>query len=590
MSKYATRVRRIVPAMLLCALLLGLAPAPTATHAGIVTPDDGAVRVANSITSSDRLCPALPPPAGNVIDVYPSQTNDLMLLILNASPGDTFLLHDGTYDLPYNEYIFVKADGVTIRSASGNREAAVIDGHYNDGGYGRDLITIAASDVTIADLTVMRAHDHPIHVHPHSEGTTDIENALIYNVYIVDPGQQAIKINAHSGHYADNGVIACSHIELTEAGRSFVWTRNGSCYTGGVDGHEAWGWEVRDNLIEGSWCPGDGGDCGDDDLSEHAVHLWTGSRDTVVARNVLIDNARGVGFGLGSGGGRTYSPDPCPVTSGGVGHYDGAIRNNFIFAGAAGLYASDCGFDCGVCLEQACGAVVVHNTVASTQAPFSSIEWRWGNTDVDITNNLVTHNLRDRGGSATLAGNLDYQPLSLFLDGAGGDLHLVESARVAIDQGVSAGVAIDIDGEARDVSPDVGADEFHGVDLSHSRKTADPEQAGTGDAVTYTLQVHNAGVLSATDSVLFDPIPAHTTYVPGSVRATSGVATATGGIRWTGTVSPTGSITVIFQVTVTEAVAIVNTAVITDRYGAPTLLRALVNAISVYLPVAIRTD
>lgn len=570
---------QLTAVMLLTVLLPGLALAAIA-----VTPGHGAAAVARS----EKFCPALPPPTGNVIDIYPSQVGQLMSIILNASIGDTFLLHDGIYDVPYNEYIYVRADGVTIRSASGNREAVVIDGHYNDGDYGRNLITIAASGVTIADLTVKRSYDHPVHVHPHWEDTTDIENAHIYNVHVIDPGQQAIKINALGGHYADNGAVACSHIELTDTGRSFVWARNGSCYTGGVDGHEAWGWEIRDNLIEGFWCAGGGGGCDDDDLSEHAIHFWTGSRDTIVERNVLIDNARGVGFGLGSGGGRAYSPDPCPVASGGVGHYDGIARNNVIFAGAPGLHASDCGFDCGVCLEQACGTAVLHNTVASTQAPFSSIEWRWWNTNVDITNNLVTHNLRDRGGTATLAGNLDHQPLSLFVDGTGGDLHLAETAGEAIDKGTSAGVATDIDGEARDAAPDVGADEFHGVDLSSSRKTVDPGHAGVGDVLTYTIVLYNTSILSAPDAVLFDAIPPHTTYVPDSVYASSGIATDTGGIGWVGAVLPGASVTVTFQVTAAEAVAIVNTVVITDPYGTSTLLTALANARRVNLPLVLR--
>jgi len=377
MSKSVLQGYRI--ALCVAALLLGVVQRSDAAPAeGQVSDGSEAVR---GPASSEAFCPPLPPPGGNVIDVYPAQAGQLMSIVLQASPGDTILLHDGTYDVPYNEYIYVKTDGVTIRSASGNREAVVIDGHYNDGQTGRDLITIAASDVTIADLTVKRSYDHPIHVHPHWEDTADIENALIYNVHVIDPGQQAVKVNAQGGHYADNGVVACSHIELTDAGRPHI--RDG-CYTGGVDGPQVWGWEVRDNLIEGFWCA--------DGLSEHAVHFWTGSRGTVVARNVLVDNARGIGFRLGwDDGRRAYDPDPCPVTSGSVGHFGGVVRNNFIFAGRAELLASTYGFDCGICLAQACGARVLHNTVASTVAPFSSIGWRFSNTDAEIINNLVTH-------------------------------------------------------------------------------------------------------------------------------------------------------------------------------------------------------
>jgi hypothetical protein len=300
----------------------------------------------------------------------------------------------------YGDHIFIRTDGVTLRSASGDREAVVIGGHYNDGTYGRDLLTIAASDVTIADLTIKRSYDHPIHIYPYWTDTKDVTDTLIYNVQIVDPGQQAIKINPASGHYVDDGVVACSRIELTDEGRSHI---RGDCYTGGVDGHQAWGWRIRDNVIQGFWCP--------NGLSEHAIHFWTGSRDTVVERNVLINNARGVGFGLGrADGGRSYDPAPCPVAAETVGHYGGVIRNNLVFADRAELFASVSGFDSGISINQACGAQVLHNTVGSTQAPSTvnqgSIEYRFQNTTATIDNNLVTHNIVARDeASATLAGN-----------------------------------------------------------------------------------------------------------------------------------------------------------------------------------------
>jgi hypothetical protein len=292
-----------------------------------------------------------------------------------------------------------------------------------------------------------------------STGSADTVGTLIYNVHIVDPGQQAIKINPHTGddalYFPDDGEVACSHIELTDAGRPYI---RDDCYTGGIDAHQARDWVIRDNVIEGFWCP--------DGLSEHGVHMWVSCRDTLVERNVLRDNARGIGFGMreSDSGKRVYSDNPCPGAGGGyVDHYGGVVRNNFVFASDGGLFSSDSGFDCGICLWQACGARVLHNTVASTQAPFSSIEWRFDHTDVDLINNLVSHNLRDRGGSAYQEGNVTGASLAWFVDGAGGDLHLASTATGAIDQ-VSAppDVSGDIDGDVRPIGPasDVGADEY----------------------------------------------------------------------------------------------------------------------------------
>jgi len=175
---------------------------------------------------------------------------------------------------------------------------------------------------------------------------------------------------------------------------------------------------IRDNEIEGFWCHSG--------LSEHAIHLWRGSRDTLVERNVLIDNARGIGFGLvTSGAARTYSDNPCPGAGGGyVDHYGGIIRNNFVFVQRDPLFDSQYGFDCGICLWQACEAQVFHNSVVSTRPPFSSIERRFDNTAVEIKNNLISHNLRGRGGSSSLAQNLENVPMTLFVDGPNSGLHL----------------------------------------------------------------------------------------------------------------------------------------------------------------------
>jgi hypothetical protein len=227
-----------------------------------------------------------------------------------------------------------------------------------------------------------------------------------------------------------------------------------------VDGHKSRGWIVRDSTIEGFWC-----DLG---LSEHGVHFWTGSRDTVVERNTFVDNARGVGFGLNQSGddARTYDDDPCPSAEGYVGHYGGIVRNNFFFADDADLFDSQYGADTGIALWQACDAKVVHNSLAFTDTPFNAIEYRFANTQADIVNNLATHNILQRqSASATLSGNLQYQALGIFEDGASGDLHLAATASSAIDQGavVEDGLcAEDFDREPRPVgvSGDVGADEY----------------------------------------------------------------------------------------------------------------------------------
>lgn len=400
-------------------------------------------------TGGDEDCGPIgePPPEGPIVQVGPSDADSLPQLVADAEPNTTFLFADGTYDLSAASILHVTTPGLRFVGGSHDRDAVILDADYAVG----EIFLVAASNTTLAHMTIQRATWHPIHV----TGGTDanVENTLIYDVAVVDPGQQAIKINpSGAGYYADFGTVACSEVILTDAGRPNV----SNCYTGGIDAHGAWGWTVRDNYFEGWWC--------EQGLSEHAVHFWTTSRDTLVERNTIVDCARGIGFGLGENGNgnqRAYDDDPCPGADF-LGHVDGEIRNNSIWAGRAELFASQSGFDSGVALEQACGARVVHNTVVSLQPPFVSMEYRWPNTSAEIVNNLVSHDIVERnGGQASLSANLEGQGLEHFVDGAGGDLHLVGSS-TAIDAGDPDALGWtdeDIDRDPRDSAPDVGSDE-----------------------------------------------------------------------------------------------------------------------------------
>ncbi|MEE4273124.1 MAG: right-handed parallel beta-helix repeat-containing protein [Thermoanaerobaculales bacterium] len=377
-------------------------------------------------------CDPLPPPAGPVIEKHPADADGLRAAVAGAATGTTIVLHDGTYDMSGGDALHrlvFSTPGVTLRSASGDREAVVLDAGYGT----NELLSIQASDVTIADITLERASDHPIHI---SGPGVPISGVLIHNVHIIDPGEQAVKVNSIGEGTVDHSTLQCSHIELTDAGRPHV----SNCYTGGLDAHEATGWLVRRNRIEGFWC--------DVGLSEHGIHMWRLCEDTVVEENLVIDCARGIGFGLGSGD---------------DGHLGGVIRNNFVAAGDPDLFASQFGFDSGIVLWGAEGARVYHNSVASTEAPFSSIEWRYIATSVTLVNNLVSDRILDRGGIGHLTTNTEYAPLSLFVDVAAGDLHLVEPSSDPVGAGtvLSPGSAdADFDGQPRDDAPDIGADEI----------------------------------------------------------------------------------------------------------------------------------
>ncbi len=265
-------------------------------------------------------CAKLPAPTGTVVNVTPAQAASLPGIVAAAKSGTTILLGDGSYVMQGTESqrrLTFAVSGVTLRSASGDRSKVVIDGEYKT----NEIVFVSASDVTIAHLTIKRAVDHLIHV---TGAPGNVKNTRLHDLALIDSGEQFVKVNGDgNGNWADNGRLECSYLELTAAGRPHVEPNPGGCYTGGIDGHGAWGWQVRLNTFKGIYCDGAG-------LAEHAVHFWTGSRDTLVERNQILSCARGIGFGLGqSGAARTYSPDPYPAVAY-KGHIDGIIRNNLI--------------------------------------------------------------------------------------------------------------------------------------------------------------------------------------------------------------------------------------------------------------------
>lgn len=97
--------------------------------------------------------------------------------------------------------------------------------------------------------------------------------------------------------------------------------------------------------------------------------------------------------------------------------------------------------------------------------------------------------------------------------------------------------------------------------LDNSTKTALPI-AVTGQTLDYTITLDNFSIVAAPNTTLVDPIPAGTTYVPGS--ATNGAIFNAGQnrVEWTGTVPANGQTNVSFAVTVNAGPGIVisNTA------------------------------
>ncbi|MED5373935.1 MAG: glycosyl hydrolase family 28-related protein [Myxococcota bacterium] len=384
-------------------------------------------------------CAAWPESTGSVKTVSPG--DDLQGIVAALEEGDTLLFEDGTYSLN-GSYLWVATPNVTLRGASGDASKVILDGGFKT----TQILTIVASDVSVSDLTFYQAWTHGVHV------TGGGHNVRLHRIVVLDPGEQGIKVNTTGETYADDGEISCSRVEMTDNSRDNA-VRN-SCYTGGIDMHQTRGWVIRDNEIRGFWC--------ESGLSEHGIHLWRANADSLIVRNRVENCARGIGIGL--------VDSPVSVRDHGIAgcdqsqtYYDdinGVIVNNLVLADDSRLFASNSGFDSGIGVYQACNARVLHNTVWSSQAPYSSLEWRFEGTNAEITNNLVSHNLRERTtGTGTLAGNLESVGSAPFVNAAAGELHLTAGS-TPVDAGVVSDVLYDFQAQARDGSPDVGAYEL----------------------------------------------------------------------------------------------------------------------------------
>ena len=323
---------------------------------------------------------------------------------------------------------------MTIRGASGNRDAVVIQGQ----GYGTasEGLMIQTSNVTIADLTLTGMRNHGVSI----KGELGAEAPHIYNVHLYDIGTQHIKGTPGDGVH--DGVVACSKIGYTPGGVQ-------GDYINGIDIHGGVDWIVRDNELYNIW--GDGTGCEVDvDCGTYqpgggpAILFWNGSSGTVVERNRIVDSFRGIALGFGSA------------------HPGGVVRNNFFFQTQDG--------DAGIQINGGSDIQVDHNTVILGGSYPGAVEV-WNSSNLLVRNNLLSQPVWNRGSTTyTDAGNKTNGSAADLA--AIGDPHLA-STSAAIDFSSTVALAVDdIDGTGRPQGSrnDAGCDEW-----SQAPPPPDPE-------------------------------------------------------------------------------------------------------------------
>jgi uncharacterized repeat protein (TIGR01451 family) len=119
------------------------------------------------------------------------------------------------------------------------------------------------------------------------------------------------------------------------------------------------------------------------------------------------------------------------------------------------------------------------------------------------------------------------------------------------------------DGLAIGFTPGAGTYPVYGTSRMSASYNVHP-----GDIATYTLVVSNTGTASDAATQVLDPIPANTTYIPGSTQVQGGgVLNANAShVDWSGVILTGQSVTITFRVQLTTLLntVITNTATITD--------------------------
>jgi len=211
-----------------------------------------------------------------------------------AQPGDTILVADGHYPMP--TYLEVHADGVTLRSESGDRTRVVLDGENSRHG---ELLGVGqCSGVTIADLTVRNARTNAIKINSDRYATAvTIRNCVVHNAW--QRGVKGVAVRPEDRarfRPSDCRIERClfynDRPKRFEDDPSDTAATFGGNYVGGIDAMYARGWTIRENVFTAIH-----GRTGE---ARGAVFLWQESEDCVVERNLILNCDSGVCLGNAS--------------------------------------------------------------------------------------------------------------------------------------------------------------------------------------------------------------------------------------------------------------------------------------------------
>jgi parallel beta-helix repeat protein len=171
--------------------------------------------------------------------------------------------------------------------------------------------------------------------------------------------------------------------------------------------------------------------------------MWFDSQDCIVERNIIIDCDAGICLG------NPHRADGIKIHC-----QDCVVRNNFITRATEGgivpVYTRDC--------------KILNNTVHESDSRLGRlIRIVFDNAGLLVANNLLSGpKIRNESDSKIrFVSNLEKELTAAFVNPSQGNLHLTIRATDAINRAEQlSNVTGDIDGEAREDKPDIGADEL----------------------------------------------------------------------------------------------------------------------------------
>ncbi|MFT5128252.1 MAG: hypothetical protein ACI8W8_001861 [Rhodothermales bacterium] len=237
-----------------------------------------------------------PPASDPVLPV--STVEELFEAVRDAEVGDTIALGDGLYRMPV--FLDIKTDKLTLRSASGNRHAVIIDGSTSRHG---ELIGITGcSGVTIADLTVQNIKWNGIKINA-DKGTqrVTIHNCVLHNIWQRGVKSPNVPKDRQDLCPRDCRVQFCLFYNdrpkrFTDDEADGPDDYNGN-YIGGIDVKNTIDWLITDNVFIGIQ--------GRTREGRACVYISENGQGCIIERNIFLNCDIGIALGNPTLG---YSP------------------------------------------------------------------------------------------------------------------------------------------------------------------------------------------------------------------------------------------------------------------------------------------